>query len=128
MMRMGQSVHAFHTYKTLESLEALLGMITLPASILKHTPLIICGLAMAIMGQISACILVLEDNKILEARERIRLGIGALKVFTEVWPLAKKTIVEMKAIARELLNIRNAREDGTNGITTGIEMVLSCEK
>ncbi|KIM93884.1 hypothetical protein OIDMADRAFT_172967 [Oidiodendron maius Zn] len=113
MMGMRQTARALHTNKALESLESLLGMMTLPTPIMKHTPLIICALAMAIMGQISACRLVLEPKEVIEARERIRLGIGALRAFTEIWPLGRKTILEMKTIARELLNIPHAKGNET---------------
>lgn len=122
MTRMRQNFHELHTSKTLASLETLLGMMALPTPILKHTPLIICGLAMAIMGQMAACNLVLEFNKAAEGRERIRLGIGALKEFTEVWPLGRRTNLEMKAIGRELLNIPNA-----NGAGTPLETMLPHE-
>lgn len=119
---MRQKAYALHTNKTLSCLETLLGMMALPTPILKHTPLIICGVAMAIMGQMAACNLVLESNKAAEGRERIRLGIGALKEFTEVWPLGRRTNLEMKAIGRELLNITNA-----NGIGTTTETLLDHE-
>lgn len=69
------------------------------------------------MGQMAACNLVLESNKAAEGRERIRLGIGALKEFTEVWPLGRRTNLEMKAIGRELLNITNANGIGTTTAT-----------
>ncbi|KFY83029.1 hypothetical protein V498_08331 [Pseudogymnoascus sp. VKM F-4517 (FW-2822)] len=98
----------------------LLGMMALPTAILKHAPLIICGVGMAIMGQMAACNLVLGSDKAAEGRGR--LGIGALKEFTEVWPLGRRTNLEIKAIGRQLLNIPN-----DNGVGTPMETVLGHE-
>lgn len=122
MTRMRQKAYALHTSKTLSSLEMLLGMMALPTPILKHTPLITCGVGMAIMGQMAACNLVFGSDKAAEGRERIRLGIGALKEFAEVWPLGRRTNLEIKAICRQLLNIPNA-----NGVGTPMETVLGHE-
>jgi hypothetical protein len=116
MARARQKAHAFHTSKAIASLEAVLGMLAIPSPLTKHSPLIICGVAMAIMGQIAACNLVLECDKAAEGRERIRLGIGALKKLADIWPLSRKTLQEIKAIGRELLNIPNGR-----GIETPME-------
>lgn len=95
---------AFHTTKALEGVEALLNLFALPTPIIGHSPMSFCGVAMAIMGQLSACKNVLDAPNTLAGRERIRLGIGALKIYIEIWPLACQTLAEVKCIARGLLS------------------------
>jgi hypothetical protein len=98
-----QQIRTVHTAKALEAIHAFLSMFALPSPALKHTPLLTCALAMAIMGQLSACSFLLQGSKRAEGRERVRLGLGALKAFVDTWPLGVRTLKEMKAIARDML-------------------------
>lgn len=81
MLTLMQKAYSFHTRKAVESIESTFSMMVVPTPFIKHTPLMICGLAMAIMSQLSACDNVLQASKLDEARERIRLGLGVLKAF-----------------------------------------------
>jgi hypothetical protein len=75
-----------------------------------HTPLVICGLTLAILAQISACTFVLKGADYVAGRDHVRLGLGAVKEFSEVWPVGRKTMKEVKAIAREALSLQSLVE------------------
>jgi hypothetical protein len=122
-----QRGYAFHTQKTLEAIETCITLYSLPSPFIKHTPIIICGLAMAIMGQLSACTIGVEDGSGSgAARERVRLGIGALKAYDDAWALGKKTTEEVKIMARELLGIPRKTTAGL-GKPQRIWPQISCE-
>lgn len=98
---------AVHTAKTLEAIEALIALFALPCSYAKHSPMYICALALAIMAQVSACNNVLRVGSLgfAASRERIRLGLGALKAGVDLWGLAGRSVKEVTSVARELLSI-----------------------
>jgi hypothetical protein len=50
----------------------------------------------------SACANIPEGAEWLRTRDRIRLGLGTLKVYGEVRPLAQRTEKELKKIARQV--------------------------
>ncbi len=101
-----QRVCAFHTVKTIEAVKASIGLFKLPSSLMKHSPLVICALALAIMAEVSAHNNVLNQERLcLEARERIRLGLGVLKTYDTTWQLGRRSMSEVKAVARTLLGI-----------------------
>ncbi len=96
-----QGVCAFHTVKTIEAVKASLGLFKLPSSLMKHSPLVICALALAIMAEVSAHNNVLnQEPACLEARERVRLGLGVLKTYDTTWQLGRRSMSEVKAVAR----------------------------
>ncbi|KAF2813113.1 uncharacterized protein BDZ99DRAFT_556435 [Mytilinidion resinicola] len=94
-----------HTAKILDAVERLTNMLTLPTTMAKHTPFAICMIASTTIGHLSACKYVLRDKQMKVARERIRVAMGAMETFAEVWPGAKKVVREVKTIARELLGL-----------------------
>jgi hypothetical protein len=57
------------------------------------------------IAHLSACKYVLEGEALQVARERIRVAIGALETFSEVWPRGKEVTREVKIVARELLGL-----------------------
>ena len=57
----------------------------------------------AIISLIAACKYELVASSTRMTREEIRLGIGCLKSFAEVWPRAERSLREVQAIAREML-------------------------
>lgn len=98
-----------------------------------HSPIVTCALALSIMAQVSACNFVkgcsedgdsgegeregYEDNgfgkklggrSYESGRERIRLGLGALRSQRSVWGMAGRSVREVSGVARELLGVKNA--------------------
>jgi hypothetical protein len=89
----------------LEAAEAGIGLFTLPSPFTKHTPLVICGLTLAILSQVSACRFKLKGPGYTAARDRVRLGLAAIKAMGEVWTIGSITVKEVQIIARETLSL-----------------------
>lgn len=94
-----------HTTKILRAIERMTDMLTLPTRIAVHSPFTICMIATMTIAHLSACKYALKGEQLKIARERIRVAMGALEVFAEVWPRGKKVVREVKIVARELLSL-----------------------
>lgn len=123
----------FHTTKVLEAAEAGTGLFTLPSPFTTHSPLAICGLTLLILAQMSACRFKLKGTEYKAARDRVRLGLGAIKVLGEVWAIGHVTVGEIQVIARDVLSLQKSSEDETSanclsgscgpaGLIGGVEM------
>ncbi|KAI9679757.1 MAG: hypothetical protein M1817_004771 [Caeruleum heppii] len=97
-------LYDIHTTKALEAAQAGLGLFTLPGPFIMHTPLVLCGLTLSMLAQISACTYVLSGMEYSKARDRVRLGLGVVKAFAEVWPLGGKAVNEVRTIATAVLS------------------------
>jgi hypothetical protein len=82
-------------------------MLTLPIRLARHTPFNICMIATMTIAHLSACKYVFTGEQLKVARERIRVAMGALEVFAEIWPRAKKVVGEVKIVARTLLSLES---------------------
>lgn len=102
-----------HTKKTLEAAEAVTNLYALPCHIANHTPLGVCGLTLATLANLSACSYVLSGPEWYRARDRVRLGLGGLKAFGEVWALGRRTEKETKMIARSIFTAVKPEVQGT---------------
>jgi hypothetical protein len=80
-------------------------LLTLPIKLAVHTPFTIYIVATITIAHLSACKHVLRGKHLQTARERIRVAMGALGTFAEVWPRGKRVLREVKIIARELLEL-----------------------
>jgi hypothetical protein len=111
-----------HTAKALEAIEAAIKLFALPSPYLKHSPVVTCALALAIMAQVSACNHVIRKggNSYLAGRERIRLGLGVLKTHERYWGLARRSVAEVKNVARQLLASPVPREDVTSAFVVDV--------
>jgi hypothetical protein len=94
-----------HTAKILRAIERIADMLTLPIRLARHTPFNICMIATMTIAHLSACKHVFIGEQLKVARERIRVAMGALEVFAEIWPRAKKIVCEVKIVARTLLSL-----------------------
>lgn len=52
---------------------------------------------------LSACKFLYSGKELAQARNHIRLSIGCLKAFAEIWPRGAKNLNEIQAIARHVL-------------------------
>jgi hypothetical protein len=86
----------------MDGAERALNLFTAPTACIKHTPLMVCAVALSILAELSACSYVLQGQEYEAARTRIRLGIGTLKEYGKVWPTGSQTLSEVKTIAREV--------------------------
>lgn len=103
-----QRAYDFHTTKVLEASEAGIGLFTLPGPFITHTPLLICGMTLSILAQISACRFKLKGPRYAAARDRVRLGLRAIKTLGEVWAIGHITVREIQNIAREMLSLQKS--------------------
>lgn len=86
----------------MDGAERALNLFTAPTACIKHTPLVVCAIALSILAELSACSYVLQGQQYDAARTRIRLGIGTLKEYGKAWPVGGQTLSEVKTIAREV--------------------------
>jgi len=94
--------HWLHTKKCLEAAEIAIHLYTLPIPILQHSPLGIPSIAQSTLANLSACAYTLQGAEWYRTRDRVRLGLGGLKKFAEVWSFARRTERETKLIARNI--------------------------
>jgi hypothetical protein len=72
--------------------------------------MIVCGVVLSILAQLSACSYVLQGAQYDAARNRIRLGIGTLKEYGKIWQVGHRSLVEVKNIAREVFAMAALRK------------------
>lgn len=106
----------------LQAIERLTNLLTVTSSGSVWSPFIICIIATTTIAHLSACKFVLKGEHLSVARERIRVAMGVLGNFTKVWPGGRRTIREVKTIARELLGLGYAR---TPEMETNISTLFS---
>lgn len=103
LLEVQQRARDFHTTKVLEAAREGIGLFTLPGSCITHSPLLMCGVSLTLLAEISACRSQLHGDRQAAARERVRLGLGVLKAYGEVWGVGNRTLTEIQTIAREML-------------------------
>lgn len=97
-------------------------MLTLPIRLARHTPFNICMIATMTIAHLSACKYVFTGDQLKIARERIRVAMGALEVFAEIWPRAKKVVGEVKIVARTLLSLESKPRQTSITLSKPIEL------
>ena len=109
----------------MDGAERALNLFIAPTPCVKHTPLMVCAVALSILAELSACSYVLQGKEYEAARTRIRLGIGTLKEFGKTWPVGGQTLSEVKTIAREVFAMKAQRTspmDGTSPEFTPLDL------
>ncbi|KAB8542093.1 hypothetical protein FH972_025556 [Carpinus fangiana] len=104
---------ANHTAKSLEAIEAVGRLLSVSSLHIRHSPIFICALALVTMSQVSACNNVLENGsqKYMAYREQIRLSLGVLRGHEQRWETAKRSVREVKRVARHLLSIPSSTQE-----------------
>jgi hypothetical protein len=100
-----QNCVSIHTAKTLEAIESTYKLFALPFPFIRHSPIVVCSLALTIMAQVSAYNHLAQkgNNDYMVQRDQVRLGLGVLRVHERYWGLAKRSMGEMKHIAKQML-------------------------
>ena len=100
-----------HTARILQAIEQLTNLLTMPSPTITHTPFAICMVATTTIAHLSACKHVFsgDPGRLRVARERIRVAMGAMEAFAEIWPKGKMVLGQVKTVARELLNLGPTR-------------------
>ncbi|RDW76007.1 hypothetical protein BP5796_06828 [Coleophoma crateriformis] len=94
-----------HTRKTLNAVNALLSLYKLPSTLSHHSPILVDAIRLAILAQLSVCTYSEREDELRNGRQRVRLALGCLKGFGEVWPLGARLEREMKSISRNVFGL-----------------------
>ncbi|KAI8667921.1 Zn(2)-C6 fungal-type domain-containing protein [Fusarium keratoplasticum] len=78
-------------------------LITLPVEAVQISPFTICMIACCTIAHLVACKSALGPREANVARSRIRVCIGTLRHYEDVWPRAKKILRELKCIAHLIM-------------------------
>lgn len=113
---------AMHTAKAITAANTIAKLITLPAPLIKHTPFFTCVITLAAIVHLSACSWLLTGDEGFLAKERIRLGVGALKTLGEVWSVADCVLMQVKGVAREVFSLQIPVGTQRSGIITEEEV------
>ncbi|KAG8406080.1 hypothetical protein J3459_017459 [Metarhizium acridum] len=109
--------------------KASVELFTLSASPTTHTPFIMCMGSMAAATYISACEYYLKGSEYAHAKDRVRVFLGALRAFEDIWPQARKWSGEVKLMAKAVFDSRGKngelimqnRQDGvSSGLGAGV--------
>lgn len=100
-----------HTARCLKSIEAQIRLLALPIRQVTHTPFVVCMLATGTISLLAACKFYLSDQRVAIARHQIRMSIGHLKLFANVWPQAERSLQEIQTIAREVLSQPSSQQN-----------------
>ena len=95
-----QRTRKFHATKVLEAAREGIGLFTLRGPCIAHSPLLICGVSLILLAEISACRANPHGDRHAAARERARLGLGVLKAYGKVWSVGNRSLAEIQTIAR----------------------------
>ncbi|PGH00557.1 hypothetical protein AJ80_09163 [Polytolypa hystricis UAMH7299] len=114
-----QEAYQLHTTKVLAASEEISKLLALPTPLVKQSQFIICMVALSTIAQLSACLCDLiptitsdssnnssttsssgSNSGSRAMKDRIRVNIGALKAHAKIWILGRKTLYEVKLIAR----------------------------
>lgn len=99
-----------HTIKAIDASKQISNLAALCTSVQTHTPFFNCGLVLATVVQLSACIF--HGGSCREQHhDRVALMIGILKSSSIYWPYAKTVLPQLKRVAAEVFFTRCARQE-----------------
>ncbi|KAJ5218228.1 uncharacterized protein N7498_000327 [Penicillium cinerascens] len=110
--------HAMKAIKAATELSSL-AAISLPVE--KHTPFLVCALALSCVVQLAAC----SDKagQTLDAtRDHIALSLGVLKSMGQNWALSQMIMHQVKAVARDVLDLGIGTPKDLFDFTTFLDM------
>ncbi|KAL4879891.1 hypothetical protein BJY04DRAFT_219696 [Aspergillus karnatakaensis] len=92
-----------HTTKVLTAISKMHTLLTLPIELTTHTPFTICMISNTAIAHLAAYKWVYGYQERKIERGRIRLVIAILKELGAVWPLGRRTVEEVVAVARDVI-------------------------
>ena len=93
-----------HTGKIIEAADEICRMISASSSLLVHTPFFICGMAMQAVVHLGLYRLPHLSHSRTLTEQQIKMSIGALRKFSQVWEMAEVVRQDVKNVARALLD------------------------
>ena len=85
-------------------------MISASSSLLSHTPFFTCAVAMQAIVHLGIYGLAEWDHKRSLSEQQIKVSIGTLRKFSEVWEMADTVLKDVKSVARALHNAPRGSE------------------
>ncbi|KAK9322721.1 hypothetical protein V1517DRAFT_322633 [Lipomyces orientalis] len=94
-----------HTVKCMTSADMLSRLISLsPGTVGRRSPFFTCTVTLALLVQLTACVWVFYEPSAQKqramAKERIKVGVGALRAMGEIWSTAHHVVGQIKEAAR----------------------------
>jgi hypothetical protein len=114
-----------HTAKAIQAAKDISSLITLPCSLINHTPFFSCAVTMASIVFLSYWSFVATEDGDDFIKENIRLNIGVLKTLTDEagWPIARTVLGQVKGVALELFQSRKALNSAYSNAVTRQEIL-----
>ena len=97
------SRYAVHTAKAIAAADKIAALVTLPCPMIKHTPFFTCMITLGAVVHLSAHVITKSQEQKSIFKDRLALGVGALKAVREVWAVADSVMLRIKGAAREIL-------------------------
>lgn len=77
------------------------------------SPFVICMVACCTITHLVACKGAFGSDEVEIARCRVRVSMGTLKHYEDIWPKARKILVQLKKIAHAILHERAVAQTPT---------------
>ncbi|KXJ87592.1 hypothetical protein Micbo1qcDRAFT_236418 [Microdochium bolleyi] len=146
---------AIHTARVMASIEAQMRLLSLPLALpstqsrfssqetaplvstpalCAHSPFVTCMISTGTVPLLSACVSLYktpeQSHKLSQARNHIRLSIGCMKSFADVWPRGQRNLREVQSIARHVLGVGGAAPSSTeeSGATSTRQPARTCQQ
>ena len=100
--------HDRHTQKAIRAAKTFVDLLSVPSSPITHSPFIMCMGSMAMATHLSACEYRLTGSEYMHAKDRVRVFLGILKSFENVWPQASKWSREIRLMAKAVFESRDS--------------------
>ncbi|KAK4546591.1 hypothetical protein LTR36_001808 [Oleoguttula mirabilis] len=94
---------AQHAIKAIAASKELVSLAAMPWPVERHSPLLICGLVLACVVQLSECssrASARAHSCLQEHRDRVTLIMGVLKKFSRHWEIARRTLAQLRVVAK----------------------------
>ncbi|KAF2964870.1 hypothetical protein GQX73_g8705 [Xylaria multiplex] len=98
---------AAHTQRCLQSIEAQLQLLVLPAQPCRRSPFTVCMTAACSHTLLAAIKVHFSGRQLAVARHQLRLVVGYIRALAKVWPQGVKNLDEIQIIAQEILSRKN---------------------
>jgi hypothetical protein len=104
----GGQVYNIHAAKMMQAADRISKLITLPIPLIKHSHFFTCVITLSSIVHLSCWAALLPSSHDEHIKQQIRLTTGGLKSISEVWPSAKRVGAQVKGVAQEVYNSRQA--------------------